>query len=520
MRAVKSRLQAIAAARPSQTLGLGMAILSAVIYAWTVFSLPQVRDNAFVCERSSVAAAVSNVLYRTRPGVLSREILNQLLQHLDAPLEEMLDEIPRDASPPGGGGRRAWLRTTEDGNGAGFPLVATVAFRLAGIHAWALTLVTVGLMTASGVMFLARFTAARAGVVVLYFAALTMMLFTSLVWSPLAVQIPVGGIRYFSLIAVLPIFHLLLEFADPERPAWNARRWRYWLLGVQAAILALAIIVRGSALPVLGEVALVWLVLAWRWRRDPAKLPSLLRKAGVSLAVGLGLLGLMFVVVPSDYHTKGRFGTVIWHRITLSFGANPAWPFPGVNDLFDCKTYFPEGIQPGMPDTNGQCIWVDYAAKHHVSPWSYYDNKTYSGPYETALRAAFFEIVARYPAETAAAFLYWKPLQILPSLRAAGELDFRNYSSTAILLFVVASVLLLSVPIFLVGISSRQVSGLIGVAALSAIFTLPSYLAVWPLPHTVADLLLNCLLLASLGLCGVSLAVRAALSGWRSARPA
>ena len=508
----RARWLRAASARPADAFGLALALASIAIYAWTVFILPQVRDNGFVCERSSVAAAVSNAVWGARPGALYRGVLDQLLQTLDKPLETVLDELPRSGPPPARpNDRHPLMRATEDGNGAGFPLVATVAFRLFGIHAWALPLTTVGLMALAAAAFLGRFSSAMAGVVALYFGALTLMLFTSLVWSPLAAQTPVGGIRYFSLVAILPTFHLLLEFADPERPAWRTRRRRYRLLGAQAAILAVAIIVRGSAVPVMGALGLVWLVLAWRRRRDRALFPLLLRKAEVSIAVGLGLLGIMFVVVPSDYHTQGRFGTVIWHRVTLSFGANPAWPFPGVNDMFDCKKYVPEGIQSGMPDSNGHCMWLDYVEKNGKWLDPTYNNLTYAAPYEAVLRGVFFEIARRYPAETAATFFYWKPRLILPALQGAAELDFSHYSALAVSSFVAALAIFLAVPVFLAGIPASGLRSLAGIAALSAGFTLPAYIAVWAMPHTVADLLLDCVLLTGLGLCGVSLAARAAL---------
>ena len=78
-------------------------------------------------------------------------------------------------------------------------------------------------------------------------------------------------------------------------------------------------------------------------------------------------LSVIAAAVPRNYLTEGRFGPAIWERVTQGLGTNPAWPFPGVNDMFDCKAFMPEGLQPGTIDENGHCIWFDYVVKHQHS---------------------------------------------------------------------------------------------------------------------------------------------------------
>src|SRR5262249_51456689 len=148
----------------------------------------------------------------------------------------------------------------------------TAAFRLFGLHAWGLTLVMLILMGLSAGAFLLRFPdSASTGVVVLYFSALTVMLFTPLVWRVWAVQIPVGGIRSFSLVSILPIFPLLCHLMDSDSIAPVVKRRNAVLLGLQTAILVMVILVRGSALPLIGVLSLVWLTLIWRYRHSPVR---------------------------------------------------------------------------------------------------------------------------------------------------------------------------------------------------------------------------------------------------------
>ena len=198
-------------------------------------------------------------MYGTPLGSLYSGTFSYFNDRIDEPLSQTLEQaqIPGAGLPATPSG--TLYATTRDGNGIGYPLVATAAFRLFGIHAWALQLTMLLLMALSAAAFLWRFhSAAFAGVVTLYFTALTVMLFTSLVWDPRwADQIAVGGVRYFSLVSVLPLFHILLTLVDP-RPSRRETAMRdAVLLALQAAIFLFTVLVRGSTLPQVAGIALV-----------------------------------------------------------------------------------------------------------------------------------------------------------------------------------------------------------------------------------------------------------------------
>ena len=162
---------------------VALAGLSFVIYGSTIFTLPQVRSARYCCEQSSVAVAVSNVMYHSPLGTLYSGVFEYFYAHLDdEPLEQTLREArtPAIGLPPKPPGELD--ETTSDGNGVGYPLVATAAFRLFGMRTSALTLTMLLLMALSAAIFLMRFSGAiYVGVVIVYFTALTMMLFTPLV---------------------------------------------------------------------------------------------------------------------------------------------------------------------------------------------------------------------------------------------------------------------------------------------------------------------------------------------------
>ena len=513
-------------ARRNSMFAVALAVLALVIYACTVLTLPQVRNSLACCESSGVAAAISNIMYGTPLGSLYSGTFSYFDDRIYEPLSQTLEQAQKPgvglpAIPSG-----TLYATTRDGNGVGYPLVATAAFRLFGIHAWALQLTMLLLMALSAAAFLWRFpSAAFAGVVTLYFTALTVMLFTSLVWEPRwQIQIAVGGVRYFSLVSVLPLFHILLTLVDPGPSRRETATRDAVLLALQTAIFLLSVLVRGSTLPQVAGIALVCMVLAWKHRRKTERLRALLGKLAVIGLASFACWSVIAAAVPRDYLTEGRFGPTIWERVTQGLGTNPAWPYPGVNDMFDCKEFMPQGLQPGTLDDNGHCIWFDYVLKHHI-PIETAGDKVLGGSYETAMREAFFKIAARYPAEVLNTFIYYKSQYIVTSISRSMRFNFggdqsraRNpagppvvpYPPLAIgLLFVSLAVALVH---FGIGaVSTAELSRIAGVTLLLAAFTLPTYFAVWASPPTAADILLYCLFGLGLAAGVMLVAARSAL---------
>ena len=481
---------------PWRRAGVSVAIISFFLYAATLFALPQMRDIPLCCELSSLAAAVSNVVYKAPLGTVYSEVLQGFLPDSAgnwAPILQTLSKARWAGVGPGG-----LLKTTADGNGVGYVVFATAALRLFGLHLWALPAFMLVLMGISGIVFLRRFSSDLAGVVVLYFCTLTVMLFTPLVSHPgiLGGTAP-GGIRYFSLVAILPAFHIMFDMMKIS--SFNISVRNYLLLPVQVAIFAFAVLVRGSAASLIGAIVLVWLVLAWQNRGNPRRLRLLAGKLAILVLVPVVLVGTIALLVPRDYLTQGRFGTVVWHRVFTSLGWNPAYPFPGVNEMFDCKRYIPEGIGPGITDRNGNCVWWDYTIRHHISETDTVYG-TYGGRYETAAREAFFKIARRYPGEVLVTFFYYKPPLILDSLRQSIKMDMSAYPPFAIGLLIAALANLLLYFCSPAGQPTANTRWVAGLTLLCAAFSIPQLLVVWALPNTAADLFFFCVFGAGLAL--------------------
>jgi hypothetical protein len=408
-----------------------LAALSFLIYVCTAFALPQQRDNTFNIERSSLAAAVSNIVYGARLGMLYSGALERFFATIDTPLRQVLDEWPSDRQPGN------LVGVSADGSGVGYVLTATMAMRLFGLHAISLPLFMVALMGLSALALLWRFHGDLAGLVVLYFCSLTVLLFTKLVWdSVYAQQIPVGGIRYFSLVAILPAFHLFADLLDPPTGEADPTRRNNVLLGAQATILVFAVLVRTSALSLIGAIVLAWLLIAWRSRDNTDRLSMVIRKGAVMTLVGIGFVAAVALSVP-DYVKSGRFSSTLWHRAVVSLTTNPAWPFGDVAQMYDCDRYFPGGLLNPNGDYIGHCIWIDYASRHDMSDREMLAG-VYSGHYEAVLRGAFIEIVRRYPSEVLKTFFYYKSSRIVPTLYLVLQKKMSVFPPLSIALLVAA----------------------------------------------------------------------------------
>src|SRR5438128_536273 len=152
-------------AHQRRRVGVALAGASFVIYACTLFAVPQMRDRATCCEQSSLAAAVSKAVYRAPLGTMYSGVLGRFLADLEADnlasMRKTLEETQWTDVPRG-----TLLQTTADGNGIGYVLFATAALRLFGLHAWALPVLMLVLMGLSAAAFLWRFSGDLAVVVV------------------------------------------------------------------------------------------------------------------------------------------------------------------------------------------------------------------------------------------------------------------------------------------------------------------------------------------------------------------
>lgn len=510
--------------RHSPILALVLVALSFVIYAGAIFSLPHLRLSAACCEPPGIDAAVSNILYGAPLGSYYSSVGDYFDRHANEPLWQTVELL--NASGVGLPKNPGVLHMTSgDGNGVGYSLVATAAFRLFGMHAWALQAAMLLLMALSAGALLWRFhSPGVACIATLYCGALTVMLFMRSVWEPsIRDQVWVGGVRYFAVVSILPITHILLTLLD-VRDEQTVARWRdVLLLALQTMILLLTTLVRGSTLPLIGAIAVVALAITWKQRHNAERLWALLRKLVTIGLVATASLTAIILAVPRDYLIEGRFAPAVWERVVQSLGMHPAWPRAGVTDMFDCKRYIPGGMPHGISDETGHCIWFDYAAKRGI-PIETSIHKILSGDYESAMREAFFKIAVRYPGDVLTTFLYYKPVSIVRSVSRSMRFNFAGDQSLAIEpggLFVpypiFAKVLLvvalgvIFVQFVTLAMPMKELRRIADVTLIATLFTLPTYFAAWARVHTDSELIVYTLMILGLAVGAIVILLRSLL---------
>jgi hypothetical protein len=453
-----------------------LTVASFIIYASAVLALHQDRNNQFLAERGAFAAAVSSAVYHAPPGTAYSSV-SARVRDLNTPLETALKQATEVDLEPGSLMQDGGM----DGNGIGYLVLATAAVLIFGVHTSSPILMMLVLMGISGAAFLRRFGAGNAVVVVLYFFALTLMLFTPLVWHPdTAVGIPIGGIRYLAVLGILPAFHLAGELADPAAPGPAIGRSRFCLLGVQVVILALAVLTRTSGASLLGAIGVVWAFGLWRNRRDRFCVRRQLRNGAFTAGVGVGFFGVLLLFLPTNYFSEGRVTGVVWHRAFISLGLNPAWPFGNMREIYDCNhAPFPPGseLQPGVLDKNGDCVWLNYTRRHHL-PAEVVNLRLY----ERVMRDAFFNVVRLYPRQVLETYIYYKPPLVFTSIKQSIDLNlnlgaYRPFKKG--LLVVAFGVLLIFFVTGLVVPDPTQSLWLGGITLEFALFSIPAYFFAW-----------------------------------------
>jgi hypothetical protein len=470
--------QFLLTARPSSSIqGNTLTLLSlglCAAYVWLALSVAMHRSDQYVVERTALAAAVTNVVYRQPLGMIDAGVLGAFSDQAK-PTQAIVDQVAKGSSAA-----RSY-DIAKDGYGYGYVVIASIAMRMFGTDVFAPGFLMFGLMAISSVLLVRRFPDVGAMAVPLYFSCLSLMLFTALVYERVnADQIPVGGIRYYSLLGILPAIHLALEIADSS----VLTRAGYVALGVQAGIMSLAVVVRDSARILVVSLACIALCVAFTHFRNRSRLRRSLWKTCFMTLIGAGVVAMILLAIPRAYVADGRAGSVVWHRIFAGFGADPAWPYPGIRDKYLCPD-ITDGIGGGILDANSYCVWVSYAQQHGLTAQEIYNNR-YGRLYERVLRASVFDVVSEYPRQVLMTIAYYKPRLIYNYLPYKVRLDGQS-AEVKFVLFLSVLITLVCMQIQLLA-SWRNLALLAGIASAFAVAQIMPFLLAWAFPHTVGDL--------------------------------
>jgi hypothetical protein len=488
-----------------------LAVLSFIIYVSVVVALRQDRDNQFLAEREAFATAVSTVVYHAPLGAAYSGV-SASIRDVNTPLGTALKQATKGDLELGPLTQDGGI----DGNGIGYIVLATAGMLVFGVHTYSPIFMMLGFMGISGAAFLLRFGANNAVLVVFYFFALTLMLFTWQVWEPgTALNLPIGGIRYFAVLGILPAFHLACESVDRAPVALATRRWRFALLAVQVVILLLGVLTRTSSTSLLAATGLIWLLTLWSNRRDWLRTRRLIVGGVVMGGVACAFLAMILLIFPSNYLAEGRITGQVWHRTFVGLGLNPEWPFGNLREVYNCDYAEVPGLrlEPGLLDANGGCVWIHYAHAHNIQVYP-----VEPAALEAAEREAYFNVLRLYPRQVLATYLYYKPRMLAAQIRNAliFPVRLRGYSPLLKGLLVAAFINLL---VFLVmppapsdPSRSRRLGGML---VLFALCNIPGYFLAWPGTAQTIDLRVYVVMAAGLALNAVGETIRRVYSASR-----
>jgi hypothetical protein len=376
-----------------------------LLYAVAVSRLDQGRYYPFyVDEEGGIPAAVTREIDRTAPGVVDKGIL----QYFKQTAREQPAEIAVKNALEGKATHEYTI--VQDGGGVGEIVMTDAAFFLFGPSARSLSYLFLLLIGVSTCCYVIRYRDIRLSAVPIFLLALSLILLTPLTTAQYdgPTQAPIGGVRYYAVIGILPALHWCFEFIDKPSSGWIRNLLRWLLLVIQAGILTISISVRGSPLYLmLSIIAVAAFVFTMSSRQHRNAIIGNLTMLGAILVVATSVLPR---VEFQEYNTAGRLYPHVWHRVLIHFAENPAWPFPGLDTSarFDCHEAFGEGI-PQHRDNIGHCAWLA-RAKNDGIPASIASDKLYDADYNATMRDTVFYIARHYPYETFKTFFYYKPM--------------------------------------------------------------------------------------------------------------
>jgi hypothetical protein len=449
------------------------------------------RPNAWSVEADAeIPAALSYAVYGTPLTVTVKSVLDRF--HGISPLfgnqrgAEGIDQAVRETAqgeiPPD-----TQLEIPLSGNGIAYPIFASVAMAAFGARMASLYLGFLLIMAASNVFFLLRFQNSRAVLVPIVFTALTVMLATPLVTDEfVASQVPIGGIRYFSIAGMLPCIHLWYELGDGSQITRSRHWYHLVLLALQTVILSFVMLARVSFIAIAAQLALLLAIQIWWLRREQRRraVMTLVFAAAVSLTFIIGLKSSL----PDSAQTQSLSGS-LWDRAFIGLTFHPAWPFPGLREKYDCTYAIPMGLsQSTIRDQNAHCVW-DSQPINRLRPPSIVNAQVHSPEYEEVLRDAFIDIVYTYPRQVMALVIKYRPLMVLSTLREGMQVDWANTSIALRSLIMLQAALYLLLVRSGIRAGAPQVPPSACFTFVLALFALPTLLIAWSLLWTSVELI-------------------------------
>jgi hypothetical protein len=209
-------------------IGFVLSIISVLFYVLAILLPRQPQTSEYADELTSIGAAISHVFLDSPVGFIDEEVQRELI-YRNTPVREIIVRAHQGDIKPS-----PILKVSNDGNGIGYILFATLAMIVYGSTLDSIVFLYLTAVAASAACLIARYRGYQRYFLVLYFFAATVSLPSLIRFIH---QIPVGGIRYFSVFAILPAAHILFEFLSASEIHYKPKLRYLLLLAIQVFFL-------------------------------------------------------------------------------------------------------------------------------------------------------------------------------------------------------------------------------------------------------------------------------------------
>src|SRR3990167_10149357 len=351
--------------RLKQHYTLLIAMLFAVTawgaYVIAVLSSHQLETVKFSVENGgAVASAVSHVLYHSPLGSTYHDIQKILDQSASTAHGISLVATTHIDKQD--------FKRVAGSDGIALNLIYTLGMQLFGVNINAIFFIFATFLLIAHLAYTACFYDHRFILAPISLFSLTLMVFMPIVTNPtIAEHVPIAGYRYFTVLAALPMMHVLLWLADDGRQTMNVLSVVCLIL--QVIIISLCGFVAKSSAYAFIAICIFSCISYYHERKNKPTLTMLLKKIA-AITIVLIIFSISFYhITPRAYKNAGAVTDAVWHRVWISLGVNPNWPFDNIKMLYqDCEATsrgkISKGLQPGNVDSNGSCVWDLYVKKY------------------------------------------------------------------------------------------------------------------------------------------------------------
>lgn len=380
-----------------------LMLISWAMYTYTVFASKHLEQVQFNVERGIIATTVSHILYHSRFSAGYIDVYNEINA---SPVTKNNIELARSQ-----GIVSKQIRPLAGPDGFALIFIYNLAMQLFGVNIYSIFWIFSILLLISHAIYTIRFNDYRFIFVPLSLLALTLMVFTPYVTDDyISSQVPIGGYRYFTILAAVPTIHVLFELWDVR----NISALAFFCLSVQTILIGLSNFVAKSGAYSWVALILFSLIYLYNKRQDRHSL-NLFKKKLVFIFSILMIFSLVFyIAIPKAYKHYGVATDNVWHRVLISLGMHPEWPFQDIKEKYkNCSDDY--GVHKGLTsvreDWNGNCIWSQYIKEHPNN------DPNDQGKAEKVKRNAFFMILFKHPVKVFETFFYYKVISIIDNVK-------------------------------------------------------------------------------------------------------